>query len=120
MAEVGTVPQRLCSIVPDSWRIADQVSAGIAHFPALLDDSAQRALAAQCLTLGAADAGFYTPVVRGQYPMSVRMLCLGRHWNAVTYKYESTRTDIDQLPVPPLPAEFADLARTSPGARAFR
>ena len=39
------------------------------------------------------------------------MLCLGRHWNAVTYKYESTRTDVDQLPVSPLPAEFADLAR---------
>lgn len=95
------------------------MSAGIAHFPGWLDDSAQRVLAAQCLTLGAADAGFYTPVVRGQYPMSVRMLCLGRHWNAVTYKYESIRTDIDQLPAPPLPAEFADLARSIAGRAGF-
>ena len=45
-------------------------------------------LAARCLELGEAAAGFYTPIVRGRYPMSVRMLCLGRHWNATSYNYE--------------------------------
>jgi DNA alkylation damage repair protein AlkB len=74
-----------------------------------LDD--QRALAARCLELGRADAGFYTPIVRGGRPMSVQMLCLGRHWNALTYGYEFVRSDIDARPVPPLPAAFADLAR---------
>lgn len=90
---------------------------GHAHFPAYLDLEAQRALATACLALGAADAGFYTPVVRGQYPMSVRMLCLGRHWNAVTYRYAERREDVDGLPVPPLPASFVAIA-TAAAARA--
>ena len=90
---------------------------GHAHFPGYLDLEAQRALATACLALGSADAGFYTPVVRGQYPMSVRMLCLGRHWNAVTYRYADCREDVDGLPVPPLPASFASIA-TGAAARA--
>jgi alkylated DNA repair protein (DNA oxidative demethylase) len=64
------------------------------------------------MELGSAPAGFYTPVVRGQYPMSVKMLCLGLHWNAITYRYEPARTDVDGRPVPPLPDDFANLART--------
>jgi len=43
--------------------------------------------------------------------MHVRMLCLGRHWNGRTYKYEATRSDFDDLPAPPLPCAFARLAR---------
>ena len=42
--------------------------------------------------------------------MHVRMLCLGRHWNGVTYRYEPTRSDFDNLPAPPLPASFRALA----------
>ena len=83
----------------------------IAHFRGFLTAAEQRALACRCLELGAADAGFYTPVVRGQYPMSVKMLCLGRHWNASTYGYEARRTDVDGLPVPALPDDLAEIAR---------
>jgi alkylated DNA repair protein (DNA oxidative demethylase) len=43
--------------------------------------------------------------------MHVRMLCLGRHWNGKTYRYEATRSDFDNLPAPPLPANLAQLAR---------
>ena len=53
----------------------------------------------------------YVPIVRGGGKMHVRMLCLGRHWNPMTYQYEATRADYDQLPAPPLPAEFAQLAK---------
>jgi DNA alkylation damage repair protein AlkB len=42
--------------------------------------------------------------------MHVRMLCLGRHWNGQTYRYEPTRSDFDDLPAPPLPEEFGRLA----------
>ena len=52
----------------------------------------------------------YTPTVRGGRPMSVGMLCLGRHWNALTYKYEPLRSDFDGLPAPLIPAAFRDLA----------
>ena len=42
--------------------------------------------------------------------MRVRMVCLGRHWNARTYRYEATRRDHDQQPAPELPADLAALA----------
>ena len=85
---------------------------GTLHLARHLTLEAQKSLAAECLALGGAAAGFYTPVVRGMHPMSVRMLCLGRHWNAVTYRYESTRSDVDGLDVPPLPASLSELARS--------
>jgi alkylated DNA repair protein (DNA oxidative demethylase) len=86
------------------------VSAGAVHLPGALDPDEQRVLVRRCLELGAAEAGFYTPVVRGQYPMSVRMLCLGRHWNAKTYSYEELRTDVDDRPAPSLPADLVQIA----------
>lgn len=55
-------------------------------------------------------AGGYVPTVRGGGTMRVRMLCLGRHWNARSYTYESTRSDYDHAPVPPVPADFMTLA----------
>ncbi len=42
--------------------------------------------------------------------MRVRMVCLGRHWNPLTYRYEATRADYDDAPVPPVPADLAALA----------
>ena len=87
-----------------------QIAPGAVHLPRCLTLDQQQQLASDCLRLGAAEAGFYTPIVRGGHPMSVRMLCLGRHWNALTYRYEDARTDIDGLPAPPLPAFWAELA----------
>ena len=43
--------------------------------------------------------------------MHVRMLCLGRHWNGKTYRYEPTGSDFDGQPAPPIPDEFHALAR---------
>jgi alkylated DNA repair protein (DNA oxidative demethylase) len=48
--------------------------------------------------------------------MHLDMLCLGRHWNAQTYKYEPTRSDRDGKNVPPLPEDLAALARKIAGA----
>lgn len=55
----------------------------------------------------------YTPTVRGGRKMSVGMLCLGKHWNALTYEYEDRRSDFDGLTVPAIPAPFAEIARTA-------
>jgi DNA alkylation damage repair protein AlkB len=87
------------------------VAPGAVHLQAYLPVDLQKDIVARCLELGAAEAGFYTPIVRGGHPMSVRMLCLGRHWNALTYRYEDTRSDIDRRPVPSLPEELAAVAR---------
>jgi alkylated DNA repair protein (DNA oxidative demethylase) len=73
-----------------------------------LDD--QRALVDRCRALMEGPAGGYVPTVRGGGTMRVKMLCLGRHWNARTYTYESTRTDYDGAPVAPVPPEFVALA----------
>ena len=70
----------------------------------------QRALVEQCRALMDGPAGGYVPTVRGGGKMHVRMLCLGRHWNALTYKYEPTRADYDAAPVAPLPEEWMALA----------
>jgi alkylated DNA repair protein (DNA oxidative demethylase) len=64
----------------------------------------------QCRSIMDGPAGGYVPTVRGGGKMHVRMVCLGRHWNALTYKYESTRADHDDAPVPPVPDAFVALA----------
>ena len=70
----------------------------------------QSALVDECRALMDGPVPAYVPVVRGGGTMHVRMLCLGRHWNGKTYKYEATRADFDGLPVPPLPENFRTLA----------
>jgi DNA alkylation damage repair protein AlkB len=83
---------------------------GLSLFRCFLPLPAQQQLWAQCDTLAHGAVPMYTPTVRGGRPMSVGMLCLGRHWNALTYGYEPTRSDFDQAPAPPIPASFRELA----------
>jgi DNA alkylation damage repair protein AlkB len=87
-----------------------EIAPGAFHLPRHLSTDEQLAVSERCFELGAGEAGFYTPVVRGGHPMSVRMLCLGRHWNARLYAYEHVRTDVDGHPVPALPMELSRLA----------
>jgi alkylated DNA repair protein (DNA oxidative demethylase) len=93
-------------------RSVREVAPGAFHLERRLSIEEQRALVDECRALAIGDAGFYTPVVRGGHPMSVEMLCLGRHWNARTYRYEDVRTDVDGRPPPPLPTVWVTLART--------
>src|SRR5579864_7059491 len=87
-----------------------EIGRGAFHLPACLPIERQRDLVERCRALLAGPAPAYVPVVRGGGKMHVRMLCLGRHWNGKTYRYEPTRSDFDGLPVPPLPKELRDLA----------
>jgi alkylated DNA repair protein (DNA oxidative demethylase) len=75
-----------------------------------LDTVEQRTLSATCRALMDSEVPAYVPVVRGGGRMHVRMLCLGRHWNAMTYTYEAARSDFDGRPAPPLPDELRALA----------
>ncbi len=93
---------------------------GAVHLPRYLDVERQRSLIAECRALLDGAVPGYVPTVRGGGKMHARMLCLGRHWNGQTYRYEATRTDFDDRPAPPLPAslralasEIADAAGTS-------
>jgi len=70
----------------------------------------QDALAARCRAIMDGPAGGYVPTVRGGGKMHVRMVCLGRHWNPLTYSYQDTRADYDGAPVAPVPEAFTALA----------
>jgi alkylated DNA repair protein (DNA oxidative demethylase) len=67
-------------------------------------------LIARCRELMDAPAGGYVPTVRGGGRMHVRMICLGRHWNPLTYTYGPTRADHDGEPVAPVPEDWVTLA----------
>ena len=88
-----------------------EIYPGTTLLQAWLSPEAQRELARRCLEIGAQPAGFYTPLVRGGAYMSIKMVCLGRHWNAKTYRYEATRSDYDGLPVQELPEDLKRLAQ---------
>lgn len=88
-----------------------EVAAGAFHLKHHFPLGQQHAVVELCRTLIDGAVPGYVPVVRGGGKMHVRMLCLGRHWNGKTYRYEEARNDYDQLPVPPLPTAFRDLAR---------
>ena len=70
----------------------------------------QRRLVETCRAIMDGPAGGYVPTVRGGGKMRVRMVCLGRHWNPLTYQYEPTRADHDDAAVAPVPDEWAALA----------
>ena len=88
-----------------------EVAPGAFHLQGAIDLDAQRDLFTGCRFLMDGPVAAYTPIVRGGGKMHVRMLCLGRHWNGKTYRYEQIRSDFDGQPAPPIPDEFRALAR---------
>src|SRR5262247_616487 len=88
-----------------------EIAPGAFHFKRFLTVEEQRRLSTSCTVLIDGDVPGYVPIVRGGGRMHVRMLCLGRHWNGKTYRYEPNRSDFDNLPAPPLPDDFRALAR---------
>lgn len=94
-----------------------QLEPGLFLFQGFLPRDTQAELWNACDALARGPVPMYTPTVRGGRKMSVGMLCLGRHWNALTYTYGPARSDFDALPVPPIPPVFAAVA-TDAAARA--
>ena len=86
------------------------VAPGAAWLKHWLSLGEQQALVRRCRAIIDGPAGGYVPTVRGGGKMRVRMMCLGLHWNPLTYKYVSTRADHDDAPVPPIPEDWVALA----------
>jgi DNA alkylation damage repair protein AlkB len=99
---------------------ATHVSPGAIWLRSWLSIDEQATLIAECRALMDGPAGGYVPTVRGGGKMHVRMLCLGRHWNPLTYRYQSTREDHDGRPVAEIPATWVHLASTAARAAGFR
>ena len=91
-------------------RVHVRVAPGAAWLRAWLSLEEQQALVAECGALIDGPVGGYTPTVRGGGKMRVRMVCLGRHWNPLTYRYSATRDDFDGAAVPPVPSHWVALA----------
>ena len=96
-----------------------ELEPGLFLFEQHLPPDAQAELWDRCRALAAGAVPMYTPTVRGGKKMSVGMLCLGRHWNGLTYRYEDRRSDFDGLPVPEIPARLADLAKAAAADAGF-
>ena len=92
---------------------------GVVLFQSRLTPSEQRELWALCRSLADGPVPMYTPTVRGGRKMSVGMLCLGRHWNGLTYNYEDTRSDFDGLAVPPIPPPMRAIAQRAAADAGF-
>jgi DNA alkylation damage repair protein AlkB len=86
---------------------------GLVLLQSRLSPLEQRELWTLCTSLADGPVPMYMPTVRGGKKMSVGMLCLGKHWNAVTYSYEARRSDFDGLPAPPIPERLTDLAKAA-------
>jgi len=97
-----------------------EIAPGAVHLPGFLPLEQQQHLVDECRALLDGPVPAYVPVVRGEGRMHVRMLCLGRHWNAKTYSYEEIRSDFDHAPVPPLPPSFRDVAARCADAAGMR
>jgi alkylated DNA repair protein (DNA oxidative demethylase) len=97
-----------------------EIAPGAFHFHHYLSMERQTALVDCCRTLLDGAVPAYVPTVRGGGKMHVRMLCLGRHWNANTYRYEAARTDFDGLPVPPMHPDLKHLAQEIAAAAGMR
>src|SRR5678815_469011 len=92
---------------------------GVVLFQSRLPPSEQRDLWALCRSLADGPVPMYTPTVRGGRKMSVGMLCLGKHWNGLTYDYGDTRSDFDGLAVPPIPPLMREIAQRAAADAGF-
>jgi DNA alkylation damage repair protein AlkB len=97
-----------------------EIAPGAFHLSRYLSLDDQRSLLDECRALMDGPVPGYVPRVRGGGTMHVRMLCLGRHWNGLHYKYEAGRSDFDGQPAPALPSRFHRLARDIAGAVGMR
>jgi alkylated DNA repair protein (DNA oxidative demethylase) len=95
------------------------VAPGAVWLKAFVDAGAQQQIARTALALLDGPHGGYVPTVRGGGQMHVKMLCLGRHWNPLTYRYEATRADYDGAPVASIPPDWVTIARRAAGEAGF-
>jgi DNA alkylation damage repair protein AlkB len=95
------------------------LAAGLVLFQTRLSSAESRDVWHLCRELAEGPVPMYTPTVRGGRKMSVGMLCLGKHWNGLTYSYEDRRSDFDGLNVPPIPPRLTAIAQSAAADAGF-
>jgi DNA alkylation damage repair protein AlkB len=107
------------TLAPGDGASRQEIAPGAVWLRHWLSESGQQALVVRCREILDGPAGGYVPTVRGGGKMHVRMACLGRHWNAMTYRYGPTRDDYDHAEVPPVPDDWAQLAQRAAAEAGF-
>jgi alkylated DNA repair dioxygenase AlkB len=97
-------------LVADRRRRLTVLQDGMVLLRGALELSAQQAIVDLVRELGMGAAGFYAPKTRGG-SMHLMMMCLGLHWNPVNQKYEERRSNLDDIPAPPLPPMLWEIVR---------
>ena len=86
-----------------------EVAPGAVHLPGWLDLDRQRGLVTACREWARGPVPLRAAVLPGGRRMSVRMVCLGWHWQP--YRYTRTADDVGGARVAELPDWLADLGR---------
>lgn len=86
-----------------------ELGPGAVHLPGWLDLSGQRRLVTAYREWSAGPVPVRAAVLPGGHPMSVRMVCLGWHWQP--YRYTRTADDVNGARVLDFPDWLADLGR---------
>jgi alkylated DNA repair dioxygenase AlkB len=87
------------------------LSPGVVHIRGLLDREMQQSLVDIACDVGDQTSGFYAPKYENGHGPKLRMYCCGKqHWNMREGKYEDSRSDVDELPVAPMPDLFLQVA----------
>uniref|UniRef100_A0A7S4BLW2 ASCH domain-containing protein n=1 Tax=Chrysotila carterae TaxID=13221 RepID=A0A7S4BLW2_CHRCT len=95
-------PAATIALKPIKGRNVRVLQDGLVLLKGVLDVEAQQGIVQLCRDLGVSAAGFYAPKTRDG-AMHLHMMCLGKHWNPVTNRYEDVRSNVDSRRVPPLP-----------------
>jgi alkylated DNA repair dioxygenase AlkB len=94
-------------------KVLPQMLPGMVLLKNFLSPKEQQEIVRECRDLGIGKGGFYKPTYASGAKCRLHQMCLGKHWNVVTEKYEQVRTNHDSAPVIPLPASFIDLTTKS-------
>ncbi len=92
-------------------RARRELAVGAVHVPDWLSLAQQRRIVQACREWAAGPPPMRAPRLAGGHQMSVRMVCLGWHWQP--YKYTRTADDVGGAPVAAFPDWLADLARNA-------
>ncbi|OWZ23284.1 Alkylated DNA repair protein alkB [Phytophthora megakarya] len=86
---------------------------GLVILKGFLTPQEQQELVDDSRRMGLQEGGFYKPTYASGAKCRLHQMCLGRHWNVKTEKYEDRRGNHDNVPVPALPESWQLLTQRS-------
>ncbi|KAE9137070.1 hypothetical protein PF010_g1460 [Phytophthora fragariae] len=86
---------------------------GLVILKGFLSPQEQQELVNDSRGMGLGEGGFYKPTYASGAKCRLHQMCLGRHWNVQTEKYEARRSNHDDAPVPALPVSWKGYAHRS-------